>query len=73
MQKKKKDVCSTHNQNGMLVWAGDHYYFIILQIQFLYNFISVRDGPEKKGRNKAEMKERKKTTLDLLCIFADVG
>ena len=28
---------------------------------------------QKKYRNKAEMKERKKTTLHLLCIFADVG
>ena len=31
------------------------------------------DGAGKKYRNKAEMKERKKTTLHLLCIFADVG
>ena len=27
----------------------------------------------KEYRNKAEMKERKKTTLHLVCIFADVG
>ena len=31
------------------------------------------DGAEKKYSNKAEMKERKKTTLHLVCIFADVG
>ena len=27
----------------------------------------------KKVKNKVEMKERKKTILHLLCIFADVG
>ena len=27
----------------------------------------------KKSRKKAEMKERKKTTLHLLCMFANVG
>ena len=29
--------------------------------KFVQNFISSRDGPIKKYRNKAEMKERKKT------------
>ena len=40
--------------------------------KFLLNFISGNDGPEKKDRNKVEMKEHKKTIWHLQKYTADV-
>ena len=48
-----KCVFSTH---------GIYIYTCILRKKFQQNFVSSRDGPEKY-RNKAEMKERRKTSL----------
>ena len=36
-------------------------------------YISVKNGPEKKDRNKAEMKECKKTTRHQQKYTVDVG
>ena len=41
--------------------------------QFLQNSISCIGMEMRKYRNKEEMKEHKKTTLHLLCNFADIG
>ena len=38
----------------------------------LLNFVSSRHSPKKRYRNKAEMKEHKKTTLHLQNYTADV-
>ena len=40
---------------------------------FCKTWFQVRDGAEKKYTNKAEMKERKKTTLHLQKYTPDVG
>ena len=60
------------------IWCGMFYGLrklcvLLLGKKFLWNFISNRDGAKKKYRNKAEMKERKKTTLRLQKYTADVG
>ena len=41
--------------------------------EFVQNFISSRDGPEKVQKTRCEMKECKKTTLHQQKYTADVG